>query len=556
MTALDAALLYVRVSRLDDDERERKVSPAMQRDKALALPQLAGLAVETFDRDLDMSGKDTANRPDYLRMMARLARGGVRYVVAYDQSRITRNVSDLQLFRDALLRHGALFIEAATGRVLDPADEDQELGSNVLGSVDQHYRRKVARRVRDSLANKAAGGDLVGPVPAGYVRRRTINDANGHVTRVWVEVDEAAADVVRTIFREYATGAHSFKSLARSLNTRGIVPPQKHNVGRGARPAGSPAHAPVFTADSLKDLLRNPRYAGRVPLRDGRTVTGTFPALVDTATFAACERVRSSQRLTVKSAPGAATRGSRFLLSGVLRCATCGSTMSGRSRPIDRTHREARNLYTCYRRRVGAGCDAPEVPQEAVESDLVAVLQTMALPPGFARAVDKAVAARLRTTYGAATTVSVGALAEREKRLTDVYLAGRIAKADYDREWQAIQEQRAALTNAAPLPLFTQQQSLLRTLVDEWGGMTADERKRMLTAIFETVTASADGLDRLEPCEDWRPYVVAAIPKPVRLPTAPQGPAERKTGFEPATPSLARTCATTAPLPRTTGLYG
>lgn len=158
----------------------------------------------------------------------------------YDQSRITRNVSDLQLFRDALLRHGALFIEAATGRVLDPADEDQELGSNVLGSVDQHYRRKVARRVRDSLMNKASGGDLVG-VPAGYVRRRTINEANGHATKVWVEIEESSAAIIRTIFRDYATGAFSFKSRARSLNTRGVQPPQKHSIGRGARPAGSAA---------------------------------------------------------------------------------------------------------------------------------------------------------------------------------------------------------------------------------------------------------------------------------------------------------------------------
>ena len=47
--------------------------------------------------------------------------------------------------------------------------------------------------------------------------------------------------------------------------------------------------------------------------------------------------------------------------------------------------------------------------------------------------------------------------------------------------------------------------------------MTADERKRMLADIFDSVTASAEGVDRLEPCEDWRPYVVAAIPKPVNV---------------------------------------
>jgi hypothetical protein len=33
------------------------------------------------------------------------------------------------------------------------------------------------------------------------------------------------ADVIRIVFRDYATGVFSFKSLARSLNARGILPP-------------------------------------------------------------------------------------------------------------------------------------------------------------------------------------------------------------------------------------------------------------------------------------------------------------------------------------------
>ena len=90
---------------------------------------------------------------------------------------------------------------------------------------------------------------------------------------------------------------------------------------------------------------------------------------------------------------------------------------------------------------------------------------------------------------------------------------------------------------ATPVPLFTQQQQVLTTLVEEWTGMTTDEKKRMLADIFDSVTATAEGVDRLEPCEDWRPYVIAAIPKPVDV---RQGPTERKTGLEPATLTLAR----------------
>jgi hypothetical protein len=47
-----------------------------------------------------------------------------------------------------------------------------------------------------------------------------------------------------------------------------------------------------------------------------------------------------------------------------------------------------------------------------------------------------------------------------------------------------------------------QKRQVLTALVEEWDGMTADKRKRMLAAIFDSVTASAEGVDRLEPCED------------------------------------------------------
>jgi hypothetical protein len=65
---------------------------------------------------------------------------------------------------------------------------------------------------------------------------------------------------------------------------------------------------------------------------------------------------------------------------------------------------------------------------------------------------------------------------------------------------------------------------VMTSLVDRWDAMTNDERKRMLASIFDRIVASAEGIVRMEPCEDWRPYLIAAIPRPVGL------SAERKTG--------------------------
>jgi hypothetical protein len=119
-------------------------------------------------------------------------------------------------------------------------------------------------------------------------------------------------------------------------------------------------------------------------------------------------------------------------------------------------------------------------------------------------------------------TVSADALAGQQKRINQMYKVGRMSEDDWEAECREIAAQQARLT-APPAPLFQQQQSVLTTLVDAWDEMTVDARKRMLAAIFDSVTATADGVDRLEPCEDWKPYVVAAIPKPVTVPPPDDG---------------------------------
>jgi ribosomal protein L37AE/L43A len=116
----------------------------------------------------------------------------------------------------------------------------------------------------------------------------------------------------------------------------------------------------------LKDLLNNPRYVGLIPRRDGTMHKAAFLALIDEATWTACERVRLRQRTSAIHTKGTPKGRSRYLLSGVLRCKSCGSTMSGETWKPDRAHTpEHRYLYTCYLRRVAGRCTAPYVSQES-----------------------------------------------------------------------------------------------------------------------------------------------------------------------------------------------
>ena len=52
--------------------------------------------------------------------------------------------------------------------------------------------------------------------------------------------------------------------------------------------------------------------------------------------------------------------------------------------------------------------------------------------------------------------------------------------------------------------------------------LTTVDENEAVAAIFDSITPSADAV-RLEACEVWKPYLTAAIPKPVRLPEPDEG---------------------------------
>ena len=77
------------------------------------------------------------------------------------------------------------------------------------------------------------------------------------------------------------------------------------------------------------------------------------------------------------------------------------------------------------------------------------------------------------------------------------------------------------------------------TLVDDWVFLTTDERRALVREVFEEINANTEGIEDFLPRELWKDYMRAVVPaESEKVPTA------RKTGLEPATPTLARLCST------------
>ena len=505
------ALIYVRVSRYTAQDEGHKVSPETQVDKCSALPAVHGLRTELF-QDLDYSGKNT-KRPGFIALLERARRGDVAIVACYSVSRLSRSVADLyetlQQFQDL----GIGFVSAS-----EPIETTTPMGRAFLGILAvlaQLEREQTSQRVADALAFKRNQGKLLGTLPAVY---RRAEDGS-------IVIDEAAGQIVRTIFEDYATGAYSFRTLAQRLNIGGLKPIAVRG-GNGAKPA------PLWSGDVLKEILARPAYAGMVEIADGLRA-GEQPAIVSLELFRRCEDIRRRHRPGLGGPVRARRhRESPFALIPLLRCADCGAPMRG----VAGKHRtKPYRYYVCSDRRRYGTCSAPLAHVDALEAELVTWLATCH-PDDQVEAAARAVLERgLRQRRTAPSEFderrTTKALTTRLERTTDLYRWGHIGKDDYQRERAAIEAELAQLQGQPAVPSVRQFSARITDLVAAWEDATPDQRSRLASSILSEIQVKDRTIIAVRPRPGWAPYFEELLRGVAFL--------ERETSLELATSTLA-----------------
>ena len=160
-------------------------------------------------------------------------------ILVWKFSRFTRKREHAVAFKSMLRRRGIRVTsitehadDSPTGRLMEA----------IIESVDEFYSENLAQEVRRGMREAASRGFFMAPIaPFGY-RRVKVQD--GAKERPKLEVDEAAAPVVKEIFNKALRG-HGLKDICRDLNERGIT-------NRGRR----------WQRASLHKLLVNEAYTG------------------------------------------------------------------------------------------------------------------------------------------------------------------------------------------------------------------------------------------------------------------------------------------------------
>ena len=384
--------------------------------------------------DDGISGAEFANRPGFLRLMNALKpRAPFQVLVMSEESRLGREAIETAYALKQIVQAGVrvfCYLEDRERTLDSPTDK---IMSSLTAFADELEREKARQRTYDAMLRKARAGHVTGGRAFGYdnVRMDT-----GGVRRV-INEDEAA--VVRRIFKLAASGS-GFTAIAKILNEDRAPSPRPQQ----GRPAG-------WAPSSVREILYRSLYHGEIiwnqsrkrdrwgvkhqqPRHDREWLRIPAPdlAIVPESLWAAAHAQMTHQRerysrTSPHGAPPWSTE-ARYLLTGLLRCATCGAGLEARSR----SHGQQRAVFygcSAYHRRGCSVCrNRLTVPMEIADAAVIAALESGLFHPrvlkaAVARAVKRLCNAR-GENYWNAIRRELAALEQELSNLTTAVAGG------------------------------------------------------------------------------------------------------------------------------------
>ena len=343
------AALYARVS---SDRQDVDLSVAAQLRALRDYAERNGYLVVREYIDEAESGR-VADRPQFRKMLDEASQSDAPFqeILVWKFSRFTRKREHAVAFKSMLRRRGIRVTS-----ITEHADDTPtgKLMEAIIESVDEFYSENLAQEVTRGMREAASRGFfLSSKAPYGY---RRIKVQDGAKERPTLEVDQDTAPIVKEIFEKSLRGV-GLKEIAAELNERGIT-------NKGKR----------WGRTGLHYVLTNEAYTGTAIW--GRTTTGdkqpdpvraegAWEALVSREVFDEVQK-GLQERAPKKQRP--ARVGSKYLLSGLLRCGVCGKPYTGQGAKSGKF-----SYYVCGTLlREGSGsCTAAYLNAERVESCVV-----------------------------------------------------------------------------------------------------------------------------------------------------------------------------------------
>lgn len=328
--------------------------------------KMAGTEDLKVYQDAGYSGKNT-ERPAFQQLLKDIRADRIGKLYVYRLDRFSRSVADFGQLWNVLQQHNVEFVS-----VNESFDTSTPMGRAMLHIImvfAQLERETTAERVRDNYYRRASLGIWPGgPAPFGFDNGR-MESKDGRRAPALVPNDQA--QVVRRIFAEYAAEDMSLSGLAKKLTLAGIPGPKRDqwdNVTL-SRLLHNPAYVMADEQVRLYYLGLGVHITSGAEAFDGRhglLLIGkrkssdrkytrldnhTLSVLNSEGLIPAELFLRVQEKLALNQQVGNSGKGTHTWLSGLLKCAKCGYSISVNT---DGPHR----YMTCSGRYRLTHCDA------------------------------------------------------------------------------------------------------------------------------------------------------------------------------------------------------
>ncbi len=382
-----------------------RVSTAMQVDgfsldaQRMAIQNYAdyeGMEIVREYADEGFSGKNIAGREQFQQMMADIEsnRDGVTFVLVFKLSRFGRNAADTLFSLQTMQDYGVNLIS-----VEDRIDSSQETGKlliSIMSSVAEMERDNIHVQTMAGRKQKArTGGWNGGFAPYGY---KLVNGK--------LEIEPEEAKVIEQIFKLFVETPYGANGVAKKLNDEGVKKVMRQN-----------GTLDTFTGHFVKIVLDNPVYMGKIAFGRRKTTKiegkrneyrilkekdpsqiivseGKHDAIVSEELW----RLAEAKRAETGWKHEKADKDHEYVLSALLRCPMCGSTMYGvcsRSKKRkDGTLYPPYYSYTCRQLKQTTGRDCPRRKQYSatrLENEVAEIICSLVSVDEFAETVRELV---------------------------------------------------------------------------------------------------------------------------------------------------------------------
>ena len=327
---LKITALYERLSR--DDEQAGESNSILNQKKYLEeYARQKGMRNIRHFYDDGYSGINF-NRPGFVALLEEIEAGRVETLLVKDLSRLGRNYLQVGYYTEILFpKKGVRFI--AVNNNVDSANPTDNDFTPFLNIMNEYYAKDTSNKIKAVFKSRMKDGlRCSGSIPYGY--KRTNGDKQTLV------VDEAAAEIVRKIFRLASQGV-GVTAIAEMLTEEKVLIPSAYAAKYS--PENCRHKAPIdpcrWSATTVGYILDRQEYLGHTVL--GKSICENFKtkqrraaapdelmifpdtheAIIDPDTW------NMARKLRVQKKPRAANGTYSHRLSGLVYCADCGSRM-------------------------------------------------------------------------------------------------------------------------------------------------------------------------------------------------------------------------------------